>query len=168
MNNLKDDYKILRTQYGNLNRRFSKLETEKRLLEEDRDELRKKVRELEKEVEQLRLQKQNFERASELKDEKQHEDFLRYIEGSEVVDLLTNITNVTNRIRLDMLQNILQIRKENKSYFDIKIFEWASQFGLRIEGDHLIFEKGAMLEFIKMLEQKFEEWKTSEKQNFKK
>ncbi len=41
MNNLKDDYKILRTQYGNLSRRFSKLETEKRLLEEDRDELRK-------------------------------------------------------------------------------------------------------------------------------
>ncbi|MFX1448305.1 MAG: hypothetical protein ACFFCG_09220, partial [Promethearchaeota archaeon] len=143
---------------------YSKIQTEKRLIEEDRDELRKKVRDLEKEVEELRLQKQNFERTSALKDEKQLEDFLKYLEGSEIVNLLTNITNVSNRIRLDMLQNILQVAKENKWYFDVKIFEWANQFGFRIEGDHLIFEKGSMLEFIKMLEQKFEEWKTMEHQ----
>ncbi|MFX0048760.1 MAG: hypothetical protein ACFE8G_11410 [Candidatus Hermodarchaeota archaeon] len=164
MNNNQDDYKILRTQYGNLKSLYSKIQTEKRLIEEDRDELRKKVRDLEKEVEELRLQKQNFERTSALKDEKQLEDFLKYLEGSEIVNLLTNITNVSNRIRLDMLQNILQVAKENKWYFDVKIFEWANQFGFRIEGDHLIFEKGSMLEFIKMLEQKFEEWKTMEHQ----
>lgn len=164
----KDTYKSLKNEYISLKKLYTEIQTENKIFERERVDMRRKLEQLEEEVKGLRLQKKNFDITLALKDEKQHENFLKYLEGSDAVDRLKNISNVSNKIRLDMLQNILKISNENKKYFDIKIFEWANQFGFRIEGDYLTFDTGAMLEFIKMLEEKFEEWQRTEKPDFKK
>jgi len=159
----KDELDSLKKRYRDLERLYSNLLAEKRLIDKDRYEMRAKLRDLEEEVERLRTQKKKYDRSIDVKEEQRHEKFLEYLESPDVVDRLKNVVNVSNKIQLDMLQNILKIPEENRKYFDIKIFEWANKFGFTIDGDHLSFETDSMLEFIKMLKQKFEEWENREK-----
>ena len=69
---------------------------------------------------------------------------------------------VAHRIKLDMMQNALQL---NKREFDRMIFKWAEEFGFIIDGDYLIIQKEEVSDFIEKMEKAFSEW---EKQGVKK
>jgi len=80
----------------------------------------------------------------------------------DTLEKLRDILNVSNRIKLERVQNILDL---NNKDFDEKIIKWANEFGFRIDGEYLIVNKESIAEFIEALDEKFIEWETSEKDN---
>ena len=105
-----------------------------------------------------RMKAQEYERQL-----REQQLFFNMLGDAHIVERLKNVTCVSNKIRLDMLRNILKISDDNKEFFDEKIFDWALEFGFRIDGDFLLFEQDAMLEFIGSLEKQFEEWSINER-----
>ncbi len=66
---------------------------------------------------------------------------------------------VSTRIRLDMMQDVLKI---DNSTFNHKIFEWAKEFGFTIDGDYLNINKASISDFITELDRQFESWRNDE------
>lgn len=78
---------------------------------------------------------------------------------------LKKILRVSNRFRLDMLMDILDIDKENLySYVE----KWSVDFGFEINGNYLIIKKDTVLEFIDELDKQFNEWENTNMKNGKK
>jgi len=76
------------------------------------------------------------------------------------LEKLRDILNVSNKIKLKRVQNVLNL--DDKS-FDGKIIEWAKEFGFRIDGEYLLVNKESISEFIEALDEKFIEWEEIEK-----
>lgn len=156
-----DEYIITYTRH--LEKRLRNLETEKQLLDAERVRLEQELHSLKNVVEDLREKERKLLNIEKIKKEKEQQIFFNLLGDKAIIDRLNNVANVSTQIRLDMLRNILNIKIENKEYFDSKIFEWAYEYGFRIDGDFLVFEKDAMKKFIISLEKEFEDWYNNEK-----
>lgn len=62
---------------------------------------------------------------------------------------LQKIIKFSHRIKLQMMQNALQL---NKIEFDKMIFKWAEEFGFMIDGDYLIIQKEEVSNLIEEVE----------------
>ncbi|MFX1435962.1 MAG: Rab family GTPase [Promethearchaeota archaeon] len=62
---------------------------------------------------------------------------------------LLKIIKVAHRLKLEMVQNALQL---NKLEFDKMIFKWAEEFGFEIDGDYLIIQKEEVPNLIEEME----------------
>ncbi len=83
------------------------------------------------------------------------------LDRSSIVKL-KKILRISNRFRLDMLMDILDIDKKTL----IKIVEkWSADFGLEINGNYLIIKKDTVLEFIDALDKQFNEWEKTDMKN---
>ena len=85
--------------------------------------------------------------------------FVREINDKERKELLEKIREmleVSNRIKLDMMRDVL---KMDKSTFNSKIFGWARQFEFIIDGDYLNVNKEMVSDFIDELDRKFDVWR---------
>lgn len=169
------DEEYLITYTRHLEKRLRNLETEKQLLDAERLRLTQELESLKNEVERVREKESKLlervrdkESKLKIKKEKKQQLFFNLLEDQAIIERLNDIANVSTQIRLDMLRNILKISPDNQEYFDVKIFEWAHQFGFRIDGNFLLFKKDAMIEFIQSLEAQFKEWYENEKVNNKK
>jgi len=80
--------------------------------------------------------------------------------SAENMEKLREILNISTRIKLERVQNILNL--DDKS-FDVKIIEWANEFDFKIDGEYLVVNKESVSEFIDALDDKFIEWETREK-----
>lgn len=73
-----------------------------------------------------------------------------------ILEKIRKMMEVSSRIKLDMMQNVLKI---DKSTFSNKIFEWARQFNFIIDGDYLNIDKDSVTDFITELDRQFESWR---------
>ncbi len=81
------------------------------------------------------------------------------------IEKLKKILGVSNRFRLDMMMDILNMDK--KTLID-KLKNWSADFGLKINGNYLIIKKDTVLEFIDALDKQFRVWEKIEKRKMKK
>ena len=81
--------------------------------------------------------------------------------SAENIEKLRDILNISNRIKLERVQNILNL--DDKS-FNKKIIEWANEFGFRIDGEYLIVNEETVSDFIDRLDEQFAEWEEKEKE----
>ncbi len=82
---------------------------------------------------------------------------IKYID--ERTKKIKRMLQVSNRIKLDMMRNALNMEKKA---FDVKIFEWAEEFDFVIDGDILIVDKETISDYINKLDIMFETWENSE------
>jgi alkylation response protein AidB-like acyl-CoA dehydrogenase len=68
---------------------------------------------------------------------------------------LKQLMSVSDRIRMDQMLNILDIDRRT---FDLKLLDWAIEFGFKIDGDYIQLKQETMDSFIDMLDAQFEEW----------
>jgi len=73
---------------------------------------------------------------------------------------LQKILRHSNRVSKKMVRTALGI---DKSTFDEKISNWATEFGFKIDGDYIFITNDDFPEFIKELDEKYEEWKDLKK-----
>ena len=92
-----------------------------------------------------------------LKIPKEKEPVIKYLD--ERTKKIERMLQVSNRINLDMMKNALNMEKKA---FDVKIFEWAEEFGFIIDKDILIVDKDAISDYINKLDIMFETWENSE------
>ncbi|KKN11068.1 hypothetical protein LCGC14_1030270 [marine sediment metagenome] len=81
---------------------------------------------------------------------------IKYID--ERTKKIERMLQVSNRIKLDMMRNALNMEKKA---FDEKIFEWAEEFGFIIDEDILIVDKDTVSDYINKLDIMFETWEKS-------
>ena len=75
------------------------------------------------------------------------------------IDRIKKMMRVSNRLKFDTMASALEM---DMSTFNKNIFDWADQFGFRIDGDNVIFTKEAADDFIKMLDIQFKNWENKE------
>jgi len=92
----------------------------------------------------------------------EHEEFL---ERDNIYGKIRDYFHEKGKVNLNELRDFLKIDRKK---YDLLIFQWAKQFGFKIEGDYLVFEEDTMKIFIETLEMKFEEWDKSEEGRAKK
>ena len=91
-----------------------------------------------------------------------------YIKKNQEIDSiqkLKKILKVSNRFRLDMMMDILNIDKKK---FNNKLKNWSAEFGFKIDGEYLIINKETVLEFIDALDKQFRAWEKIEIRKMKK
>ena len=66
----------------------------------------------------------------------------------------------SNRVSKEMVRSILG---GDKSTFEEQISEWATEFGFKVDEDYIFINKDELPEFIKELDEKFEEWRDLKK-----
>lgn len=74
-------------------------------------------------------------------------------------DKLKRIMKVSNKIRLDILRDLLEM---DQNTFDNKLINLLKQFGTKVEGNYIIVNKDTLLELFKELDEKREGWDTME------
>lgn len=92
------------------------------------------------------------EETKEVELEEQKED----IEIEEIQRMI----KVSTRIKLEMMRHALNMDLKT---FNGKIFKWAEDFGLTIDGDYLIINKETISDFIDELDRQFKTWEYKEK-----
>jgi hypothetical protein len=80
----------------------------------------------------------------------------RLVQGA--MDQLRKMLKVSNRIKMDLMQRALGIDADT---FSKKIFDWAADFGFKIDGDSVIIEGGDVNAFIAKLDAEFADWGTN-------
>jgi len=73
----------------------------------------------------------------------------------ESINKLKKMIKVSDRLNLEMIRKALRL--EEITFLD-KIFDWAEEFGFRIDGDYLIIKKERVLDFIDLLDKQFASW----------
>ena len=81
-------------------------------------------------------------------------------EEDEIRISLKRMLRVSSRIRLDVMNDALEM---DPQVFHRKIFEWAEEFGFRIDGDYVVVEDADISGFIDELDEKFEYWSNMKK-----
>ena len=74
-------------------------------------------------------------------------------------DKLKRIMQVSNKIRLDMLRDLLEM---DQNTFDNKLIAYMKQFGTKVEGNYIIVNKDTLAELLSDLDEKREGWDTME------
>lgn len=80
-----------------------------------------------------------------------------------IINVLRDISRISNRIRIDMLKNILGLPL--LMYVD-NVGDWIRQFGFKLEERYVSFETEVILNLIEKLDKKFDEWEKSEKKYY--
>jgi len=73
----------------------------------------------------------------------------------ETIEKIKEMMEVSTRINLDRMQNVLDMDKKT---FDNKIFKWARDFNFIIDGDNLVINKDTVSDFIDALDKQFASW----------
>lgn len=73
---------------------------------------------------------------------------------------LQKILQYSNRVSKKMVRTVLGL---DKSTFEEQISKWATEFGFKVDGDYIFINKDELPEFIKELDEKFEEWQELKK-----
>ena len=76
-----------------------------------------------------------------------------------IIDKIRRVMNVSTKVKMSLLRNYL---KMDEKLFDVKVIEWAEQFGFIIDGDYLNIRKENVSVFIDELEKQFKAWSKSE------
>lgn len=76
-------------------------------------------------------------------------------EADRRIQRIEKILRVSNKLRLSMMRNALELDKE---FFDVKVFDWADEFGFTIDGDYLLVNTENVAGFVESLSREFEEW----------
>jgi hypothetical protein len=71
------------------------------------------------------------------------------------VEKIRKMLTVSTRIKMDMMQRALSLDADT---FSNKIFDWAADFGFKIDGDFVIIEGGDVTGFISKLDAEFADW----------
>ncbi|MFX1456354.1 MAG: hypothetical protein ACFFDB_13350 [Promethearchaeota archaeon] len=71
-------------------------------------------------------------------------------EKKEKTEKIKIMLQVSDRLRLEALKNILELDKES---FNEKIYEWAKEFNFTIDGDYIIINKETIPAFLGHLEE---------------
>jgi hypothetical protein len=74
-------------------------------------------------------------------------------------DKLKRIMKVSNKIRLDILRDLLEM---DQNTFDNKLLNLLKQFGTKVEGNYIIVNKETLPEFYAFIDGKREGWDTME------
>jgi len=74
-------------------------------------------------------------------------------------DKLKRIMKVSNKIRLDMLRDLLEM---DQNTFDNKLITYMKQFGTKVEGNYIIVNKDTLSELLNDLDERREGWDTME------
>lgn len=83
----------------------------------------------------------------------------RFAKEKEILEKIRKIMNVSTRLNLEMMRNALSM---DKKAFDVKVFDWASEFGFEIHGDYIEIKKENVSDFIDALEKQYIEWSRKE------
>jgi len=86
------------------------------------------------------------------------------IDEEKILKKLKDVVNVSSSIRLDMLENILDLPV---SQFVDKISEWKEEFNFKIKDGYIYFTKEDPSELIDKLEKSFALWQKQEMKNNK-
>ena len=87
------------------------------------------------------------------------------IQERDSIEKFKKILNVSNRFRLDMLTDILNMSKKN---LNNKLKKWSAEFGFKIEGNYLVIDKETVSDFIDALDKHYKSWEKMEKGKMKK
>ncbi len=71
------------------------------------------------------------------------------------IDKIRKMLVVSTRIKMDMMQRALGLDADT---FSNKIFDWAAEFGFKIDGDFVVIEGGDVTGFISKLDAEFADW----------
>lgn len=77
----------------------------------------------------------------------------------EVIEKLKTMMEVSSKIRIDMMRDIFDIDPKE---FNNMLFNWAKEFGFKIDGDFIIVENADIEGFIADLDNQFELWRENE------
>lgn len=66
---------------------------------------------------------------------------------------ITKLLSVSNKIKLDMMRDILQL---NKDSFNNMILDWAVKYNFTIDGDYILINKDTLPNFIEELNQLYD------------
>jgi hypothetical protein len=89
----------------------------------------------------------------------------RLLHEQEILAKLKEMFAVSTRLRLDMIQRILNI---DQNTIDRQIFKWAKQFNFKIDGDYIDLHDANVGDFIDQLTQQFANWEQNSKVKEKK
>jgi hypothetical protein len=71
------------------------------------------------------------------------------------MDKIRKMIAVSTRLKLEMMQEVLSL---DTNTFNNKIFDWATEFKFKIDGDFVIIEGGDVTGFISKLDAEFADW----------
>jgi hypothetical protein len=75
------------------------------------------------------------------------------------IDKIRKMLTVSTRIKMDMMQRAIGLDADT---FSNKIFDWAAEFGFKIDGDFVVIEGGDVTGFISKLDAEFADWGTKD------
>ena len=78
----------------------------------------------------------------------------------ELIGKITKMMRVSSRIRLDVMREGLNL---DSKAFNTKLFDWANEFGFKIDGDYIVVEDADIEGFISSLDKQFDMWENKEK-----
>ncbi len=82
-------------------------------------------------------------------------------ESRDFTAKLRKIIKVSTRVRQDQMRTALGI---DPVQFDQCIFDWAEEFGFKIDGDYINFAGSDVDAFVKSLDAEFKAWKSTERE----
>ncbi len=85
----------------------------------------------------------------------------KFVLEQKRIEELKNILNISNRIKIDMIQNILNLSKKE---LNSRISKWSSDYGFIIEEDYLVINKDTLSDFISVLDEEYKKWKNLERE----
>ena len=94
-------------------------------------------------------------------DEKKEEREERKKLKTETIEKIKKMVKVSDRLRLSMMRKALNI---DEDVFMDKIFDWAVEYGFRIDGDFLNINQDTVSDFIDALDKQFSSWEEIEKE----
>ncbi len=71
------------------------------------------------------------------------------------MDKIRKMLAVSSRLKLEMMQQVLGL---DAATFNNKIFDWAAEFGFKIDGDFVVIDGGDVIGFISKLDAEFADW----------
>ena len=85
---------------------------------------------------------------------------IEFKKNEEISKKIKKLINVSGKIRLDIMRDVL---KMEFSEFNERLFDWAVEFGFKIDGDYIIIENSDVEGFINQLDKQFELWENRKK-----
>ena len=91
--------------------------------------------------------------------------YIKKNQEKDSIQKLKKILKVSNRFRLDMMMDILNI--DNKTLYK-NLKDWSTDFGFKIDGEYLIINRETVLDFVDALDKQFRVWEKIERSKKKK
>ena len=78
---------------------------------------------------------------------------------TSIPEKIRKMIRVSNRIRFDMMRDALDMDTKE---FNTKIFDWAEEFNLLIDGDYIVINNNTIDDFINALDIQYKAWESKE------